>query len=72
MVFVWITLGGAFVAAAWYLLRRRPIRCRLCSKRIRGDGRRTVYTVEGRRRVVCGRCDDANLRLTSTQHATST
>lgn len=70
MALVWITLGGAFVAVAWYLLWRRQIRCGLCSKRIRGDESRTVYTVEGRRRVVCGRCDDNNLRLTlvSFQH----
>ena len=67
MALVWITLGGAFVAAAWYFLWRRPLRCGLCSKRIRGAERRTVYTVEGRRRVVCGRCDGVNLRLTSTE-----
>lgn len=65
MTLVWVTCGVALAAAAWYFLWRRPLRCALCSKRIRGADRTTVYTVEGRRRVVCGRCDDVNLRLTS-------
>lgn len=67
MALVWITCGGVVVVAALYFLRRRTLRCYLCSKRIRGAERSAHYTVDGRRRVVCGRCDDANLRLTSTE-----
>ncbi len=67
MALVWITSGGIVVAVVWYFLWRRPLRCYLCSKRIRGAERSAHYPADGRRRVVCGRCDDANLRLISTE-----
>jgi len=63
MSLVWMTSGAALAAVVWYLLRRRQLRCYLCSKRIRGAERSAHYPINGRRRVVCGRCDDANLRL---------
>ncbi|HWS99590.1 MAG TPA: hypothetical protein VN256_04895 [Pyrinomonadaceae bacterium] len=67
MALLWITCGAALAALAWYVLWRRPIRCYLCSKRIRGPERSAHYPINGRRRVVCGRCDDNNLRLTSAE-----
>ena len=68
MALVWITCGvAAIAAAAWYFLWHRPIRCYLCSKRIRVVERTAHYTINGRRRVVCERCNDVNLKRISAE-----
>jgi hypothetical protein len=44
MALVWATCGVLIAAIIWYFVRHRPLRCYLCSKRIRGlDRKRALF-----------------------------